>query len=335
MALTDKALIAELQAGHYKPVYLLTGEQNYFIDVVSDYMEQHIVEESARDFDQAVVYGKETTMGNVIALSKMFPIMSPRRLVLVKEAQDINAKEWDLLEKYLAAPSPQTVLAFCYRHKSLDKRTKAYKAIAKAGVVFEGERIYDSKVPGWITSRAREDGRTIDSDSAQLMANQIGTDLGKIVAELKKLYIAVPQGGQITREMVMEQIGMSKEFNVFELQNAIGRRDIMLCNRIVNYFIANPKANPIQMIIPSLYGYLLKVMYYHQLEDKSQAASVLGCNPYFVKDYEVAARNYSLGKLATCIGYLYEADLRSKGVRNAGTTTDGELLKELVFKIIH
>ena len=168
-----------------------------------------------------------------------------------------------------------------------------------------------------------------------MIADALGTDLGKISNELSKLYPLTPEGGEITEETVEQQIGISKDYNIFELQNAIGRRDVMKCNRIVNYFAANPKKNPIQMVLPSLYGYLLKIMYYHQLENKSDAARELGCPPTFVQDYAAAAANHSLGKLASCIGYLYEADLRSKGVRNSGTVTDGEILRELVFKIIH
>lgn len=335
MALTDKQLIGELASGKFKPVYLLMGEENHYIDVVSDWIEEHLVDPSARDFDQTVVYGRDVDMVSVVSTAKRFPMLSPVHLVLVKEAQDIAVKEWEQLVPYLGQPSPQTVLVFCYRHKKLDKRTAAYKAIAKVGVVYETPKVYDNMVPSWIKSEVAAHGFGVTDKATVMLAQHLGTDLGKVANELTKLYPLLPQGGTITDELVEEQIGISKDYNIFELQNAIGRRDPVMCNRIVNHFAANPKKNPIQMNLPLLYSYLLKVMIYHQLENKSDAASVLGCPPSFVQDYATAARNYSLGKLATCIGYLYETDLRSKGVRNSGGVTDGELLKELVFKIIH
>ena len=335
MAVTEKQLIEELKKGVFKPVYLLTGEENYYIDVVSNYFEEEVIDPSMRDFDQTVMYGRDVDMATVISTVKRYPMMSPVHLVLVKEAQDIDIRQWDRLAAYLQQPSDRSVLVLCYRHKKLDKRTAAYKAIDKVGVVYESPRIYDNQVPSWILREVAAHGYTITDKAAAMMAENIGVDLGKIANELSKLYPLLPQGGAITEQLVEDQIGISKDYNVFELQKAIGRRDPVMCNRIVNHFAANPKKNPIQMMLPLLYGYFLKIMFYHQLENKSDAAKVLGCAPSFVQDYALAARNYPLGKLATCIGYLYETDLRSKGVRNNGNVTDGELLKELIFKVIH
>lgn len=335
MAVTEKQLIEELKKGVFKPVYLLTGEENYYIDVVSNYFEEEVIDPSLRDFDQTVVYGRDVDMATVVSTVKRYPMMSPVHLVLVKEAQDIDIRQWDRLAAYLQQPSDRSVLVLCYRHKKLDKRTAAYKAIDKVGVVYESPRIYDNQVPSWILREVAAHGYTITDKAAAMMAENIGVDLGKIANELSKLYPLLPQGGAITEQLVEDQIGISKDYNVFELQKAIGRRDPVMCNRIVNHFAANPKKNPIQMMLPLLYGYFLKIMFYHQLENKSDAAKVLGCAPSFVQDYALAARNYPLGKLATCIGYLYETDLRSKGVRNSGNVTDGELLKELIFKVIH
>ncbi|MBR4506485.1 MAG: DNA polymerase III subunit delta [Bacteroidales bacterium] len=335
MAITEKQLIEDLEAGKYKPVYLLTGEENHYIDVVSDWMEEHIVDPTLRDFDQTVLYGRDVDMKTVIGHAKRYPMMSPVHLVLVKEAQDIDTRQWEVLASYLQQPAPQTVLVFCYRHKKLDKRTAAYKAIDKAGVVYESPRVYENQVPAWIRNEVASRGFTIGDKASMMLVEFLGADLGKIAGELGKLYPLLPAGGAITAELVEQQIGVSKDYNVFELQSAIGRRDPVMCNRIVNYFAANPKKNPIQPVLTILYGYFLKIMFYHQLENKSDAAKALGCAPIFVKDYAQAAANYSLGKLASCIGYLYEADLRSKGVRNSGTVTDGEILKELVFKVIH
>lgn len=323
-----------MKAGKFRPVYLLTGEENYYIDLVSNFFEKNVIAADFRDFDQTVVYGPEVDMPTVIDLAKRYPMMSPVQLVLVKEAQGI-ARDWELLAKYLENPQPQTVLVFCYRHKKLNKNSKAYKAINSVGVVFEKNKMRDYEVPGWIANVVQKKGYSITQTGAVLIAESLGNDLGKIANELSKVYISMPEGGTINEDVIETNIGISKEYNAFELQNAIGRRDVVQCNKIVNHFAANPKDNPIQLVIASLYGYFIKVMLYHQEPDKNKAASVLKVSPYFLKDYEKAAQNYSLGKLASCIGYLYEADLKSKGVRNNGTISDGEILKELVFKIIH
>ena len=335
MLVTYKQLIDSLEAGKYMPVYLLTGEENYYIDEASDFIEKNIVEESLRDFDATILYGRDTDMRTVISYAKQFPMMSPVKLVLVKEAQDIDSKEWDLLADYLEHPLSQTLLVFCYRYKKLNKRSNAYKAINTKGYIFECARLYDSQLPDWIGTFVNQHGHTITQKGSVMIAEAIGNDLGRIANELSKVFISLNPDDVINEDIIECNIGISKDYNVFELQKAIGRRDVLQCNRIVNHFAANPKDNPIQMVLPSLYGYFIKVMIYHQLTDKGQAASILKVNPYFVRDYATAANNYPLGKLASCIGYLNDTDLRSKGIRNSGTITDGELLKELVFKIIH
>lgn len=335
MVVTEKQLTSSLEERKYVPVYLLTGEENYYIDEISNYFEENIVEESLRDFDQTVLYGRDTDMRTVLSYAKQFPMMSPVKLVLVKEAQDIEKNEWELLPEYLDHPLDRTLLVFCYRHKKMDKRSAAYKAINNKGYVYERARLYDNQIPDWIGTYVNQHGHTITQKGSVLIAESIGNDLGRIANELSKVFISLNPGDVINEDIIERNIGISKDYNVFELQNAIGRRDVLQCNRIVNHFAANPKDNPIQMVLPSLYNYFIKIMIYHQLSDKSQAAAVLKVNPYFVRDYATAANNYSLGKLASCIGYLNDADLRCKGIRNANTVTDGELLKELVFKIIH
>lgn len=327
MAITEKQIIEDVKAGKIAPVYLLTGEENYYIDELSDFFEKKFIAEEFQDFDRMVLYGKDVDMQSVVSYARRFPIMSPYQLVLVKEAQDIDARTWPLLAEYLKQPQPTTALVFCYRHKKLDKRTAVYKAIDKAGVVFEKKPLYDNQVPGWIANLVRQRGYSITEKAATIVAESIGNDLGKIVNEMSKVFISLPEGSVINEDIIEQQIGISKDYNIFELQNAIGRRDVVACNKIINHFAANPKEYPIQMVLPTLYGFFIKVMLFHQ--------NSLTVNPFFAKEYEVAARNYSLGKLASCIGYLHETDLRSKGVHNNGTITDGELMKELVFKIIH
>ena len=333
MAISEKQLIEDLKAQKFAPVYLLTGEENYYIDQVSDFFEKEVVAADFRDFDQTVVSGRDTDMTAVVSLAKRFPMMSPVQLVLVKEAQDI--RDWEPLADYLEHPQTQTLLVFCYRHKKMDKRTKTYKAISAKGIVYEKDKMRDYEVPDWIARVVGQQGYQITQKGAVLIAESLGNDLGKIANELSKVYISLPKGSVINEEVIETNIGISKDYNVFELQNAIGRRDIAQCTRIVNYMAANTKDNPIQMLLPLLYGYFIKVMLFHQEPDKKKAMAVMKVNPYFMKDYETAARNYTLGKLASCIGYLYDTDLRSKGVRNSGTVSDGELLKELVFKITH
>lgn len=338
MAITEKQLLSDLKAQHFKPIYLLTGDENYYIDLMADYFENNIVPEDCRDFDLSVVYGKDVDVRTVVGLAQQCPMLSPRKVVLVREAQDIpmrSEKDWELLAAYLDHPADFSSIALCYKYKSFDKRTKVYKAIDKVGVVYEKKKLYDNEVPGWIATYVYNKGFQITEKGASLISEFLGGDLGKIVNELSKLFIGLAPGEVINESFIERNIGISKDYNVFELQKAIGRRDVVKCNRIVNYFAANPKSNPIQKILPLLYGYFIKVMIYIQEPDKSKAASVLKIPPSFVSDYAVAANNYSLGKLVSCIGYLYDADLRSKGIRNAGTVTDGELLKELVFKIIH
>lgn len=335
MAITENELIANVRGGKFAPVYLLTGEENYYIDRLSDFFEKEIVAEEYRDFDQTVLYGGETHMSEVVGCAKRFPMMSPVQLVLVKEAQGIDIREWDLLASYLESPMPQTILVLCYRHKKLDKRTKAYKAIDEKGVVFERAKLYDNQVPGWIADQVTKSGYSITERGAMLITAALGNDLGKIANELSKVYISLPKGSVISEEVIEKEIGISKDYNIFELQTAIARRDVVQCNRIVNHIADNPKDNPIQMMLPVLYGFFIKVMLYHQLTDKREAARALKVPPIAVRDYEAAARNYSLGKLASCIGYIYDTDLRSKGVRNNGTVTSGELLKELIFRVTH
>ena len=347
MATTESQIIKNIESGKFSPVYLLTGDEDYFIDQMESKLLASVVPDENRDFDQTIVYGRDVTMAEVIALAQRMPMMSEHQLIVVREAQDIGTKvpnkkkelEWELLLKYIEIATPSTVLVFSYRtrnRKKWDSRTKVSKAIDKNGVLYVSAKIKDYSLPTWIATHAREHNYAITERSATVMAECIGNDLTKITNELEKLYTAKPQGGTISDSDVESIVGISKDFNVFELQNAIGRRDVVKCNRIINHFAANPKENPIQLILPVLYNYFVKVMIYHQEPDKSNAAEAIGVSPYFLRDYETAARNYSLPKLASCIRYLHEADTKSKGIGNSATTTDdGELMRELIFKVIH
>lgn len=328
-----QSVVRRLQTSDLLPVYLIMGEEDYFIDVLSDFFENKVVDESARAFDQMVLYGSDVEMGQVVAAAKRYPALGPRQLVLVKEAQDI--RNWEPLLSYLDNPVPTTLLVFCYRHKKMDKRTSLFKKLQKVGEVFDYPHIYENHLPQWITDYVESAGFTIQPNCAMLLAESLGNNLTVVANELSKVFAVLGDHGAVTTSVVERVVGISKEYNVFELQSAIGRRDVVKCNRIVNYFADNPKSNPIQMVLPALYSYVVKLMIYIQLPDKQQAAEALGVHPFFVREYASASANFTLGKLASCIGYLSEADLRSKGLHNSGTVTDGEILKELVFKMIH
>lgn len=333
MALTYKQLISDLEAQKIAPIYLLTGEEDYYIDFLSEYFENNILDESVRDFDQIVLYGKDVTMSAVIDAAKQYPMLAPKRLLLVKEAQHLD--KWDTLASYVENPQPTTILVFCYKQKKFDKRTKVYKAIAQKGIVFERAKMYDNQLPDWIRDFVRERGFDITPKAAMLVSEALGNDLGKIANEFSKLFLNM-KTKLITEQDIENYIGISKDYNSFELQKALGKRNIFKVNQIINYFAANPKEHPIQQTLPLLYSFFVKLFICNQQTDKSQGAlaSKLGVSPFFVKDYIEACNSYNLSKLVDIIGYLKECDLKSKGLRN-GTATDGELMKELMYKILH
>lgn len=348
-----KEIMLDLKRKMYKPVYFLHGEEPYFIDEISNYIEHNVLDETEKGFNQTVLYGRDTDLSGIVGLAKGFPMMGERQVVIVKEAQTLrefakkeaeegessskskkSAGEKNPLAAYLENPQPATVLVFCYKYKKLDSRTSLAKTLAKEAVLFESKKLYDNKVPDWITSYLKDKKYGIDPRAAALLAEYLGNDLSKIANELGKLFISIPPGNEITIDHIQDNIGLSKDFNVFELQDALAKKDIMKANRIVQYFAANPKDNPLVLTNASLYSYFQKVLLYHFVPDKSKAASALGVNPYFVQGYQNAARNYGTAKLKSVFSYLRECDLKSKGLDNA-STEDGELLKEMVFKILH
>ncbi|HEY0896430.1 MAG TPA: DNA polymerase III subunit delta [Sphingobacteriaceae bacterium] len=338
-------LISDLKNRKFKPVYLLHGEEPFYIDKISEYVEKSILSEAERGFNQTVFYGKDADLISILNAAKRFPMMSDYQVILVKEAQDLkwgkegddSKKGFDPLLAYLENPAPTTILVFAYKYGKFDKRKKSYKAFEKKGVVFESAPIYDNKLPAWTEDFVKEKGYRMGPQASALLAEYLGNDLSKIANELEKLMLNIPERSEITVTEIQNNIGISKEYNVFELQSAIARRDPLKVNQIIQYFGANPKSNPIQMVLGNLNTYFTKILRYHYSRDRSQAglAKELGVNPFFVKDYEAAARNYDRWKTARIIGYLREFDLRTKGVGSTGNTSDGELLKELLFKIIH
>src|SRR5690606_14824080 len=332
------AILSDIKQRKFKPVYLLHGEEAYYIDLISDRIEQTVLEEAQKGFDQTVLYGKDTDFATIINAAKRYPMMSDYQVILVKEAQNLKWKaEDELFTKYIENPTPTTILVLAYKHGKFDKRTKLFKQIAKIGVVFESEKLYDNKVGGWITEEVQREGRKIHPQAAALMAEYLGTDLSKVANEVQKLILNVPNDREIALKDVEDNIGISKDYNVFELNNALGRRDVLKAFQIVDYFEANPKANLFVVVLGSLGGYFTKILKYHYLGDKSSQsiAKALGVNPFFTKEYDMAARNYSRRKTFDVFAILHEYDLKSKGLHVGPHTTSGELMREMIYKILN
>jgi DNA polymerase-3 subunit delta len=340
--MTAADILKDLKNRKYKPIYLLHGEEAYYIDLVSNYIEHKLLSDAEKGFNQTVLYGKDTELMTVLNAAKRYPMMADYQVVLVKEAQEMkwgkdddDKKSINPLLNYLENPLPSTVLVFCYKYGKFDKRKKTYKAIEKNGVVFDSATIYDSKVPAWIEGYLNEKGYRINQQASAMLAEYLGNDLSKIANELEKLMLNISPGQEVSLESIHNNIGISKEYNVFELQTALGKRDAFKVHQIINYFEANPKANPIVLVLGNLNNFFSKLLAYHYVRDRSaqNLARELGVNPYFLKDYEQAARSYDLSKTVRIISYLREYDLKSKGVESSAE--DGGLMKELMFKILH
>lgn len=333
--MTASEILSSIQKQQYQAVYFLHGEESYYIDQIADALENKVLSEAEKGFNQSIFYGKDTDLNTIILAAKRFPMMAPYQVIIVKEAQHI--KKWDDLAAYAENPLKSTILVFCYKYASVDKRLKAFKVIEKSGVLFESKKLYDNQLPGWINDWAAAHKCRINPKATALIADYLGNDLEKIANELEKLLINLPAGQEVGVKEIEENIGISRDYNVFELTAALSARDTLKSFRIVQYFAANPKANPFVLTMGSLATHFTRVLNYHSLKDRSPAnvASVLKVNPFFVKDYELAARHYSAQKTIDIIHLLRTYDLKSKGVDSTGNTTDGELLKELVYQIIH
>jgi DNA polymerase-3 subunit delta len=332
--MTFEQITGDIKRKIYHPVYLLHGDEPYFIDAITDLIEGSVLTESEKEFNQTVVYGRDTDTGSIIDMARRFPMMANYQVVIIKEAQDIDKIE--NLQPYMEKPQPSTILVIACKYKKIDQRKSFAKSVDKAGVIFESARIYDNKVPAWINEQVISNGHSIRPEACQLLAEYLGSDLGRISNELEKLLINLAAGSTIDSALIERNIGISKDYNVFELQNALGARDVAKANRIISHFGANTRQNPMIVVLTVLFGFFMKLMIYHQLEDKSKnnVASVLSVNPFFVKDYVQAAQNYSFRRLRNIIGLLREYDLRLKGINN-GSTEESELLRELVYKILH
>ena len=327
-------ILSDIHKKNFAPVYFLTGDEPYFIDMISDTIENEALDEADRAFNQIVLYGRDVDVETIANHARSFPMMGERMVVIVKEAQDV--KNLEEFEKYLDTIPETTLLVFAYKYKKFDKRKTLAKKIDKKGVWFESKKLYDSNIPGWIQNYLKGEGYSITPKANQMLADYLGTDLHKIANELKKLIIALPKKKSIDDADVERNIGISKDYNGFELQNAIGSRDVLKANRIVNCFGDNGKDNPLLVTVITLYGYFTKLIKLHTTQDKSQGnlASVLGVNPFFVKDYLAAARNYPPATCIRCISILREFDLKSKGYES-GDVSEKDLYREMIFKLMH
>lgn len=333
--MTHTDILNRLKQKAYKPVYILMGDESYFIDLISNEISENVLTEDEKSFNQTILYGKDTDVNTIITTCRRYPMMAERQVVIVKEAQNIRNLESDLLP-YFKQVMPSTLLVICYKYGQLDGRKALLKEAKKVGEVFHSKKIYDNQLPAWIINHVKSQGYTIDMKSAHLLAEFVGSDLSRLVNEIDKLMIVLKDGQTIRAEDIEKNIGISKDFNVFELQKSIGQKDVLKANRIVNYFASNPSKNAIPATISLLYSYFNKILKLHFASDKSDMAlsKTLGVHHFFVKEYKAAARNYPIKKCVEIVATLREYDMKSKGVGSV-SATEGDLQRELIYKILH
>ncbi len=332
-------ILKNIRSGQYATIYFLHGEEPYYIDLISNEIEKKALPEAAKGFNQVVLYGKDVNMNDILGNARRFPMMSDRQVVIVKEARNIEGlgkEEADQkLIQYLANPQPSTILVFCHKHKALDKRKSLFKALEKHAVVLTSNKLYDNQLPDWIRGYVKEKGHGITDKAVFMLAEFIGNNLERLSHEINKLLINISENTEINDFLIQKYIGISKEYNAFELQKAVAVKDALKANKIVRYFEANPKSNPVIPIISIFYIFFSKLLILHQTQDKSEQnlAMVLKTNRFFVKDYLTGAKNYPLLRVVSIIHDLRFADMQSKGV-NASNVPDGQILKELICRML-
>lgn len=327
-------IVNDIKAGQIKPIYFLMGEEAYYIDKIADFIEQNLLSEEEKGFNQTVLYGRDVSIEDIISSAKRFPMMAERQVIIVKEAQDLS-RTIEQLENYTADPVPTTVLVFCYKYKTIDKRKKFTKNIEKNGVLFESKKLYENQVGDWIKRLLQGKGYGIEPKANAMLVEFLGTDLSKINNELEKLQLVLPKQSTISPKDIEDNIGFSKDFNVFELRKALGERNQGKAYQIAQYFAENPKEAPVQMVVTLVFGYFQQLLQYHGLKDKSakNVSAVLKINAYFTKDYELAARNYPMKKVSAVVTKLRDTDVKSKGVGASLPSID--LYKELLYTIFN
>ncbi|WP_018674552.1 DNA polymerase III subunit delta [Riemerella columbina] len=331
-------IIKNIKNKTFLPIYFLHGEEPYFIDDVVRHLEQEVLTEDEKAFNQTIVYGKDTTYAEVLALARQFPMMGDKQLIIIKEAQDIRLTESETkaLEAYAENPIPSTILAIAHKHKKVDTRKKFAKTLNKNKMLFLSERVKDWQLPQFIQSEITKASFKADPSISNLLAEYLGNDLSRIANEINKLHLVLQEGETITASVIEKHIGISKDYNVFELQKALGNKNADQAMKIAYYIGKNPKSNPFVVILGSLYSYFSNLVLFHTMKGASPTtiASTIGINPYFVKDYEAASKVYGLKHATRIISILREFDMKSKGL-GAVNMSDAELLKEMVYKIIN
>lgn len=340
MALSPESVLKDLKAKKFSPIYFLQGDEPYYIDLITNFIEKNAIPEFEKSFNQLVLYGKDASVGTILNNAKKFPMMAERQLVIVKEAQSIpdlgKEEAQKLLINYLSNPLPSTILVFAHKHKKLDGRSVLKKELEKKSVFVESEKIKDWKLGEWVDNYFKDLGHQIEPKAAQLLTDSIGNNLEVIHNEVGKMMINFPEPTRFSSDHISKFIGINKEYNNFELTKAIGYKDVVKANQIIHYFTQNPKAHPVIPIFSLLYNYFSKVALVHRAGPMpdNQLAATLGINPYGIKEYVTASKNFKLGKVIDVFGYIKEADLRFKGV-DSGSMNEGEILRELVYKILH
>lgn len=311
------------------------GEEPYYIDRISSFIETNVLTEDERGFNQMVLYGRDVAIEDIISIAKRYPMMADYQVVIVKEAQDLSRNIEKLVE-YAKQPQPSTILVMNYKYKTIDKRKTLYKTLQKGSVVYESKKLYENQVGEWIRRVLSGKNYTIMPKATQMLVEFLGTDLSKINNELEKLQIVLPEGTQITAQHIEDNIGISKDYNNFELRKAIGERNVLKAHQIVKYFADNPKDNPMVVTVSLLFNFFSQLLHFHGLNDKSprSVASALKINPYFVNEYITAAHNFPMKKVSMVIATLRDFDVRSKGV-GSNAVPQGDLLKELMVKILN
>lgn len=330
-----KSILADLDQGKFAPIYFLVGEkETFFVDLIANKIEQTVLSEEEKAFNQSILYGKDVSIEDVIGQAKQYPMMAEHRVVIVREAQELM-KTIESLSSYVEQPQQSTILVFCVKYKKMDGRLKVTKLLKKDAIYFETKPLYDNQVPQWISETLSASGYSIAPKASEMLVEFLGNNLSLIYKELEKLQYVIPRSTKITPELIEENIGISKDFNSFELNKAIGIKDEVKAQQIVSYFAQNPKHHPLPLTIATLNSFFNKLLRYHALKDKSQysASKALGVSPYFVKDYSFAAQKYSMKKSSQAIALIREVDMKSKGVK-ANQIPSGDLLKELLVKLM-
>ncbi|HEX7692073.1 MAG TPA: DNA polymerase III subunit delta [Sediminibacterium sp.] len=331
--MSAEKIIGEWKKGVFKPVYWLEGEEVFFIDQVVNYAERHILSEAEAGFNLTVFYGKDADWSSVVNACMRYPMFAERQVVLLKEAQQM--RDIEKLEGYIDNPLASTVFVVSYKEKKVDGRSKLAKLLKQKGELLTTKKMYESQLPEWAAGMIRQHGLTISQKALRLLVDNIGNDLSRMQNEVEKLAVNLGARKDITEDDIEQYIGVSKEFNVFELQSAVAQKDLAKAIRIIQYFEANPKAAPIQLVLPSLYNFFSKVFILYGIPglDEKTAATTLGVNPYFVKDYLQTARKYDYAGVERILLLLHQYNLRSIGVHDAGTA-DAGLMKEMVVKMM-